>query len=88
MAKRYHHSKPNEYYAGHHDRRRMEMEDAGMITEDKSAIANLPQDVKIRPWGEHEAYLPEMLDDTIRGIDKQIEMDDSKRKQHFMPKKV
>ena len=76
------------HYEGHDPRRRQEMEDAGMIREDHSAIANLPQGVEMKPWGSYHAGMPEDLDDTIHGIDKQIGMDDAKRRAHFMPKKV
>ncbi len=77
-----------ELYAGMEPRRRQEMEDAGMIHEDHSAIANLPQNVMIKKYSEPYAYLPEGLDDTIAGVDRQIDYDDSKRREHFYPKKV
>lgn len=102
-AKRYHQSKSDRiaesrgmkewsprdgYYAGMDARRRQEMEDAGMIHEDHRAIANLPQDVMIKPYPMTGPYIPEVLDDTIRGVDKQMDMDDNKRREHFVPKKV
>ena len=88
---RYHESKKkmgSGYYEGDMSRRTQEMQDAGMIREDRSAIANLPQDVMIKMYEKERDYMPEMLDDTIRGVDRQIDMDNSKRKEHFMPKKV
>lgn len=89
MAKKRHHHEMSEgYYAGEKDRRRMEMHDAGMIQEDHSAIANLPQMPMMKPYPKERDYLPEDLDDTIRGIDGQIDLDNSKRRSHFMPKKV
>lgn len=78
----------HDYYAGIQDRRRQEMEDAGMISEDHNAIANLPQNVVIRAYPKTGPYMPEGLDDTIRGVDKQMDMDDNKRKEHNVPKKV
>lgn len=93
-AKRYHENNAgkslmkNGYYEGMDARRRQEMEDAGMIHEDHRAIANLPQDVMIKPYPMTGPYIPEVLDDTIRGVDKQMDKDDSKRKEHFVPKKV
>lgn len=84
MAKRYHEG----MYEGSHGRRKQEMHDAGMIQEDHNAIANLPQEVMIKHYSEPYEYMPEDLDDTIRGIDRQIEYDDSKRRAHFKPKKV
>jgi hypothetical protein len=97
MAKRYHQSKTDrrhesmsmrEYYAGMDPRRRQELEDAGMIHENHSAIANLPQEVMIKPYPKSGSYIPENLDDTIKGVDRQIDYDDNKRREHFMPKKV
>lgn len=78
----------NGYYSGEKDRRRMEMHDAGMISEDHSAIANLPQGVVMKPYPKNGNYLPEDLDDTLRGVDAQIKLDDSQRSRNFMPKKV
>lgn len=103
MAKKRHHSSmkhlqhgeedgpaivSHEYYAGEKSRRKMEMHDAGMIREDHSAVANLPQNVIMRPYPKNGNYLPENLDDTLRGIDAQINLDDSQRRRNFMPKKV
>jgi hypothetical protein len=91
MAKRYHDGKmmeKHEYYAGEEGRRTQEMEDGGMIREDHSAIANLPQQVMMKPYPKPGGYMPEDLDDTIRGVDGQMGMDNSKRRAHFAPKKV
>lgn len=102
MAKRYHQSKIDRMdeshgmkkrmsdgeYAGYSGRRTQEMEDGGMIREDHNATSNLPQEVMIKSYPRSYSYLPEDLDDTIRGVDKQIGLDDSKRREHFMPKKV
>lgn len=76
------------FYAGMEPRRRQEMEDAGYIHEDHSAIANLPQDVKIMAYPKTGPYMPEGLDDTINGVDHQMDYDDSQRRSHFYPKKV
>ena len=91
---RHHHSKSyrhhmNENYAGESMRRHQEMEDAGMIHEDRSAIANLPQNVMMKPYPSQMSYTPENLDDTIKGVDHQINvLDDGKRNLHLNPKKV
>lgn len=95
MAKRYHQSVKDRkheaygegYYEGHHERRRQEMEDGGMIREDRSAIANLPQEVMMKAYPKTGPYMPEDLDDTIRGVDKQIDGDDSQRRRTFNPHK-
>lgn len=76
-----------EFYAGMEPRRRQELEDAGMIREDHSQIANLPQNVMMTPYPHTGPYLPEGLDDTIRGVDHQMDFDDGKRREHFYPKK-
>lgn len=89
-AKKRHHSSHHSggHYEDPHSRRRQEMEDAGMIHEDKSAIANMPQEVMIKPYPMSGRYMPEDLDDTIHGVDRQMDYDDSQRQKTFMPKKV
>ncbi len=87
MAKKRYHSSSNEHYAGADARRSQEMRDGGMISEDHSAIANLPQDVKIEMYPKAYDYLPEMLDDSIRGIDEQMRADNEGRRKNFKPKK-
>src|SRR6266404_4800911 len=80
MAKRYHSGKSmekHEYYAGEESRRKQEHEDGGMISEDHSAIANLPQSVMMKPYPKPDGYMPEDLDDTIRG--KPLAMQKSKK---------
>jgi hypothetical protein len=87
MAKR-HHSSMHGHYAGHDARRHQEMEDGGMIREDHSQIANLPQEVMMKPYPYAGADMPEGLDDTIRGVDHQINvLDDGQRKKFNVPKK-
>jgi len=84
-AKRHHHREG--HYEGHEGRRHQEMRDAGMIHENHAAIANLPQEVMIKPWPDGGSYMPEKLDDSIRGVNEQISADDSKRMQHLKPHK-
>lgn len=100
MAKKRHHSSmrmgeedggaivSNGYYSGEKNRRSMEMHDAGMIHEDHSAVANLPQNVMMKSYPKGDNYLPEDLDDTIRGVDGQMSLDNSQRRRNFLPKKV
>jgi len=76
------------FYAGSEPRRRQEMQDAGMIYEDHNAIANLPQQVMIKEYPKTGPYMPEGLEDSIVGVDHQMDYDDSQRKEHFYPKKV
>lgn len=75
-------------YAGEEGKRTQEMQDGGMISEDRSAIANLPQNVVIKAYPMPGNYLPEDLDDTLRGVDGQMSKDNAKRQQIFAPKKV
>jgi hypothetical protein len=77
-----------EHYAGAEPRRRQEMEDAGMIHEDHNAVANLPQNVMMKYYPKEGGYTPEDLDDTIRGVDRQMGFDNKKKMDHFYPKKV
>jgi len=78
----------DEFYAGSGARRRQEMEDAGYIHEDHNAVANLPQEVIMRSYPKTGPYMPEGLEDSIRGVDHQMHYDDEQRKAHFYPKKV
>lgn len=78
-----------EYYAGPEARRTQEMEDGGMIREDRSAVANLPQMMMMKPYPMTGPYMPEGLDDTIKGVDHQMsELDDRQRARNNVPKKV
>lgn len=96
MAKRHHESKSGmignfrdrEHYAGMSERTRLEREDGGMIFEDHRAISNLPQEVMIKAYPRTGPNMPSGLDDTIRGVDKQMDYDDSQRARNFYPKKV
>lgn len=81
------HHQGAENYDGYSARRTQEMQDASMIRENPAAIANLPQEVMIKAYPKTGPYLPEGLDDTINGIDRQMDFDDSKRREHFYPKK-
>ena len=78
----------HEPYAGADARRTQEMQDAGMIRENPAAIANLPQEVMIKAYPKTGPYLPEVLEDTIKGVDAQMDQDDSQRRKHFFPKKT
>lgn len=89
MAKRYHDKMSQGDYSGEYARRTQEMQDAGMIHNDMSAIANLPQEVMIKPYPKHRDYMPEGLDDTIKGVDHQMDsLDGAQRDKHLHPKKV
>jgi hypothetical protein len=74
------HSKENEYTMRHNT--------GGYLTEDHNQVANLPQNVIYRPYGDPVPYLPQEIDDTITGIDRQRGYDMKKAMQHLYPKKV
>jgi hypothetical protein len=84
MAKRHYNSGEYEGYEG---RRTQEMQDGGMIREDHSKIANLPQEVMMKPYPKEGNYMPEDLDDTIRGVDEQMGADNRQRSKHNKPHK-
>ena len=84
MAKRHY---SDGMYEGHEGRRKQEMEDGGMIREDRSAIANLPQEVMMKAYPKTGPYMPEDLNDTISGVDSQMDGDDSQRRLSFNPHK-
>ena len=67
---------------------RRAIEKPEMIYEDNRAIANLPQEVMIKAYPMNGPYMPEDLDDTSRGVDRQEDYDDSQRARNFFPKKV
>jgi len=63
-----------EYYDKMDPRRRRELEDSMMISEDHSAMANLPQNVMMKEYPK-APYLVDgdmNLNDTIRGVDEQM----------------
>lgn len=62
--------------------RGMEARAGGMISEDHSAIANMPQAVKYVEYPKTELYLNSHLDDTMEGIKKQQNEDVSMANRH------
>jgi hypothetical protein len=77
-----------ENYAGMPTGMRGGLEDDAMIREDHRAIANLPQEVMIKPYPMPGSYIREVLNDDISGVDAQMGYDDAQRKHNFYPKKV
>lgn len=89
MAKRYHESKKHKKsFMAEHDLRHKYLEDEGMIQEDHYAVANLPQDVKMKPYPPYGGYMPDILDDTRRGIDEMMEESDEKVREFIKPRKA
>ncbi|HXB11340.1 MAG TPA: hypothetical protein VNZ45_05095 [Bacteroidia bacterium] len=74
---------------GHESRNAQELRDSGMISENRSAIANMPQEVMIKHWPSPSGYaIDGRLDDTIRGINEQMSDDVRKGRADMNPKKV
>ena len=96
MAKKRHHDgasrvkmlEHGEYYAGEGARNMQEREDGGMLKEDKSAMAFMPQNIIMKYYPKGGSFLPDNLDDGITGVDSLTGMNDSKRNQHMKPKKT
>ena len=84
MAKKYYNN--DDLYSNQSSRNKMESSDAGMISEDRSAFANLPQQVIMKeyPKCSYDSY---ELNDNIKGIDTQIRGDvmGGKRKKGSFP---
>lgn len=88
MAKKRFHGRAEQgSYEGLNGARKLEAADSGMISENKSAIANLPQEVMYKMWPKAHHYENYGLDDTIRGIDEQMSKDGNKMKSHLQPEK-
>lgn len=68
-----------EFYAGMHGRSAADRRASGMISEDRSAIANLPQNVIMREYPRVDYARQEGLNDNILGIDVQM-YDDARHK--------
>lgn len=69
-------------YSGLNAAREQQARDFSMISEDKSACANLPQQVKYHAWPKPGSYASYDLDDTIKGIDGQMNADGSGMRKH------
>jgi hypothetical protein len=76
------------FYDGMDSRRAQERADGNMIHEDRSAMANLPEQPIMKYYAKPHGYLPEGLNDSIGGVDAQISLDNSKKMRHYSPKKV
>ncbi len=71
----------------HDSEERMEHKDAGMIHNEHSKFANLPTEVMMKEYPPCPAYMEMDMEDNIRGIDKQIGGDNSKRRGGMSPHK-
>ena len=70
-----------------HHKKRHHSSERSEISESKSSVANMPQEVSYKPWPKGGHYEDYYLDDTISGIDKQMDEDGMKMKKHLQPGK-
>ncbi len=82
-----HDYKGREMYAGKDMRYKMEYDNSMMIHEDRSKIANLPQEHFITAYPMSPAYNYSYVSDTIVGIDHQQDEDSRKGKKETYPEK-
>lgn len=62
-------------YEGMSETRKQERKDGSMLSEDKNAVANMPQNVKYVAWPRADRGLECNMDDTINGVNEQMDMD-------------
>ena len=87
-AKKRHHHAMNGAYEGMEGRRTQEMQDAGMIREDRSEVANMPQEVMYKGWPKPSyGMMDERLDDSISGVNRQMDRDEDQGKRGMNPHK-
>jgi hypothetical protein len=75
-----------EFYAGYDSMHNQEIADGGIIHEDHSAMANLPQQFMVKPYPQVQGNLDGYLDDSIHGIDETIK-ENTPHGTSFKPKK-
>lgn len=84
MAKRYNDGS----YAGMDARRAQENRDGSMIAEDRSSIANMPQNVIMKEYPGYAEGMQDIAPDDIRGVNMQMNSDHSGMRRYMKPKKV
>lgn len=77
----------DDYSSGLKNRERMEASDYSMISEDHSAIANLPQQPIYKEWPKVNYHGDFEMEDNIGGIDRQIDSDSAGMRKHRSTKK-
>lgn len=82
MAKKYHQSRRDRRDESVGMDKRLHDNDSGMIKEDHSCIANLPQEVMMKEYPKFMYGLDPYLNDTQSGIDSQIYDDMKQMKRH------
>ena len=79
------------FHGSYEDRdsvRRQEHKDASMVPNGNGAHAGMPTEVVMKAYADDNSYLPENLDDTIKGIAAQKSLDNGKKRAHLAPKKI
>lgn len=86
---RHHSSKHEGMYEGADARRKQEREDSSMFgASQHQHFANMPTEVIFKTVGQPHSGMPEGLDDTMKGVDRQIGKDEMDLHKHLHPKKV
>lgn len=73
-------------YEGVHGRKSLESADFGMFGESKSSFANMPQEMVLKAFPKAGRYSDYGIDDTVRGIDKQMDEDGAAMKREMKTK--
>lgn len=68
------------FYQGISDARAQEARDGAMIPSSSNSPANMPQNVIMKTFAKTPSVMPENYGDSMKSIDKQINMDESKFK--------
>lgn len=101
MAKKRHHGPMIQRYGtgkdgGMHSNARGQSEEGnpraskknGIMSEDHNAMANLPQNVVMEYYPKNRSMMPNFMDDTIQGIDRQMDSGVSIGRSILKPRKA
>jgi len=84
-----HHAGHEGMYEGVDERRKQEAEDSSLFGGSHHMyFANMPTEVIFKTVGRPHSGMPENLDDTMKGVDRQIGTDEMDLHKHLHPKKV
>lgn len=86
MAKRHYDKVGKGEYEGFHGRKSLESADFSMFGESKSSFANMPQELVLKAFPKGGSYSDYGIDDTVRGINKQMNDDGSAMKREMKTK--
>jgi len=87
MARHHKSSHQRKHPAGRDPRRHLEREESHMIGAGQHDFANMPQHITMKEWPSDHVGMPEDLDDSIRGIDRQMGEDNSRKHKNLSPHK-